>query len=175
MKLFKKKNQQKSTLFSQSLNNLQKITNKKNLILLIAGFIRIALIVTIFLFLWKTSNHFVNEYLSRIYLKRQKISNKAKNNIFLKTITPILQSIVHWVLIIIVILLILSELNFNIMPIIYSFSVLGLAISIGSQALVKDLINGVLTLFEGNMAVGDFIKIGTNEGYVESMNLSCEN
>ena len=66
-------------------------------------------------------------------------------------------------------LLVLNELNVNIMPIIYSFSIIGLGISIGSQTLVKDLINGVMTLFEGNMAVGDIVTVGSFKGEVESI------
>jgi small-conductance mechanosensitive channel len=50
-------------------------------------------------------------------------------------------------------------------------SFFGLAVSFGAKELVKDLINGILTLFEGNMAVGDIVCIGKNIGTVESMSL----
>ena len=84
---------------------------------------------------------------------------------------PIVKSVFHWVLIILTSLIVLSEMNVNIMPIIFSFSVVGLAFSIGSQTLVKDLINGVLTLLEGNIAVGEVITVGAYTGTVESMSL----
>ena len=57
------------------------------------------------------------------------------------------------------------------MPIIYSFGVLGLAISIGAQTLVKDLISGVLTLFEGIVSVGEIVEINGNIGTIEGMSL----
>lgn len=91
----------------------------------------------------------------------------------IRTVAPIVASAVHFFLAALTILLVLSELKVNIMPIVYSLSILGLAFSIGSQTLVKDLINGFLTLVEGNIAVGDYITIKGNKGLVETMSLRC--
>lgn len=101
-------------------------------------------------------------------------ATKGKNNgpsVFIKTIAPILRSLGHWLIIIIATTLILSEFGVNIIPILYGFSILGLAISFGGQNFVKDLINGVLMLVEGNLAVGDVVTIGSNTGTVEAMSL----
>lgn len=92
-------------------------------------------------------------------------------SLFAKTIAPILQSICHWALAITGIILILEEVGIPIMPIIYGISVIGIAISLGAQSLVKDLINGVLTLMEGNIAVGETVVIGAHTGIVESLSL----
>lgn len=48
---------------------------------------------------------------------------------------------------------------------------LGLAISFGSQSLVKDLVNGCLILAEDQFAVGDVIDLGEVSGLVENLNL----
>jgi small-conductance mechanosensitive channel len=87
------------------------------------------------------------------------------------TITPILRSIGHWLLLTFTVALILEEFGVSILPIIYSISVLGLAISLGAQSLVKDVINGVLTLVEGNIAVGEVVTIGSHTGVVETLSL----
>ena len=50
-------------------------------------------------------------------------------------------------------------------------AILGLAISFGAQNLVKDLVNGVLILWEDQYAVGDVIVVGSAAGLVENMNL----
>ncbi len=50
-------------------------------------------------------------------------------------------------------------------------AVLGLAISFGTQSLIKDVINGCLILLEDQFAVGDVIAIGSMSGLVEEMNL----
>lgn len=48
---------------------------------------------------------------------------------------------------------------------------LGLAISFGSQSLVKDLVNGCLILAEDQFAIGDVINLGHVSGLVENLNL----
>jgi small conductance mechanosensitive channel len=46
-----------------------------------------------------------------------------------------------------------------------------LAISFGSQSLVKDLVNGFLILAEDQFAIGDVIDVGSAAGLVENLNL----
>ncbi len=48
---------------------------------------------------------------------------------------------------------------------------IGLAISFGSQSLIKDLVNGCLILIEDQFAVGDVVQIGDKSGLVERLNL----
>lgn len=49
--------------------------------------------------------------------------------------------------------------------------IFGLAISFGSQNLVRDLVNGVLILSEDQYAIGDVVDTGTAAGLVENLNL----
>jgi small conductance mechanosensitive channel len=48
---------------------------------------------------------------------------------------------------------------------------LGLAISFGSQSLVKDVVNGILILVEDQYAIGDAIDLGRAAGMVENLTL----
>ncbi len=91
--------------------------------------------------------------------------------VFAKTVAPIVRSVLRWIIIILTLIFVLEELGIPVMPILYGISVIGIAISLGAQSLVKDLINGVLTLMEGNMAVGDVVTIGQFTGVVESITL----
>ena len=50
-------------------------------------------------------------------------------------------------------------------------ALIGLAISFGSQSLIKDIVNGCLILLEDQYAIGDVIQIGENGGLVEKLNL----
>ncbi|PZV15288.1 MAG: hypothetical protein DCF20_10925 [Pseudanabaena sp.] len=50
-------------------------------------------------------------------------------------------------------------------------ALIGIAISLGSQSLIKDLVNGCLILIEDQFAVGDIIQIGDKSGLVEKLNL----
>ncbi|NJO39775.1 MAG: mechanosensitive ion channel family protein [Cyanobacteria bacterium RU_5_0] len=48
---------------------------------------------------------------------------------------------------------------------------LGLAVSFGSQSLVKDVVNGILILVEDQYAIGDVIDLGRASGVVENLTL----
>ncbi len=139
---------------------------------LLVKILRILFIISFAIFLWKVSNAAIQKYVKKLKLF-QKVSNRTgtETAALMKTVAPIIRSIFHWALTILTSLIVLSEIGVNITPIILSFSVVGLAFSIGSQTLVKDLINGILTLFEGNVSVGDVVTVGNSVGTVESMSL----
>lgn len=65
----------------------------------------------------------------------------------------------------------LSMIGLNVTPLIAGAGVLGLAFSFASQNLIKDMINGLLIIFEDQYAVGDVVTIGEFGGLVENLNL----
>lgn len=65
----------------------------------------------------------------------------------------------------------LSVLGVNIVPILAGASLIGVGISLASQNLIKDAINGFLIILEDQYAVGDVINVGTFVGLVENLNL----
>lgn len=67
--------------------------------------------------------------------------------------------------------MVLGELGLNVAPIIASASVLGLAVSLGAQNIVKDLVSGIFMLFEDQYGVGDVISVSDVEGVVENVGL----
>ena len=71
----------------------------------------------------------------------------------------------------ITIMILLSELGVNIAPLLAGAGALGLAISFGSQTLVKDIITGVFIQFENGMNTGDLVTIGAITGSVERMSI----
>lgn len=88
-----------------------------------------------------------------------------------QTITKIVRTTLNILIIILAIVLILSELGVNIAPIIAGAGIIGLAISFGSQSLVKDILNGIFILIENQFGIGDVITIGGISGAVEDMTL----
>ncbi|MBE9013578.1 mechanosensitive ion channel family protein, partial [Pseudanabaenaceae cyanobacterium LEGE 13415] len=66
---------------------------------------------------------------------------------------------------------ILSLIGIEILPLLAGAGIIGLGISLASQNLIKDVINGFLILFEDQYAVGDVIQVGTMTGFVESITL----
>src|SRR5215831_16613485 len=58
------------------------------------------------------------------------------------------------------VLMIFKELSFEIGPILASAGILGLAVGIGAQNLVKDVITGAFIVLEQQFGVGDVVRIG---------------
>jgi moderate conductance mechanosensitive channel len=66
---------------------------------------------------------------------------------------------------------ILSVTGIDIVPLLTGAGIVGLGISLASQNLIKDVINGFLILLEDQYAVGDVIQVGKATGLVENINL----
>lgn len=88
-----------------------------------------------------------------------------------KTIAGALKGLITFVLIIVGILWTLSLFDIPTGSILAGGAVIGLAVSFGSQSLIKDLVNGCLILMEDQFAIGDVIQIGDKSGLVENLNL----
>jgi small-conductance mechanosensitive channel len=68
-------------------------------------------------------------------------------------------------------LTILGDLGVNLTPLLLSTTVLGLALGIGAQNLVRDYLAGILMLVEDHYGVGDTINVKDATGKVEAMTL----
>lgn len=75
------------------------------------------------------------------------------------TVQNVLKNIIHYVLVFIALVMILSELGINIMSVLAAAGVLGLAVSFGAQSLIKDVLAGFFIIFENQYAVGEYVKI----------------
>ncbi|MFO7752313.1 MAG: mechanosensitive ion channel [Desulfobacteraceae bacterium] len=85
------------------------------------------------------------------------------------TLFPLLRKILGVVLIIVTILIILPELGVSITPLLAGAGILGIAIGLGAQTLVKDFINGFVILAENTINVGDWVVLGGHDGEVEGL------
>jgi small conductance mechanosensitive channel len=75
------------------------------------------------------------------------------------------------VILITALLMILSELGINITPMLASVGIIGLALGLGAQTLVKDIIGGLFIILEGQYQIGDVIEFNGRIGNVEDMTL----
>jgi len=89
----------------------------------------------------------------------------------IRTVRSLLKSIIDVVLLLVAVLIILSNLGIDIIPILTGAGILGLAFSFGAQSLVKDLIAGFFIIIENQFNIGDKIHIGKLEGEVSKMTL----
>ena len=87
------------------------------------------------------------------------------------TMGSLLKSIVSGVVFAVIALMFISELGYDIAPLIASAGILGVALGFGSQTLVKDFLSGIFMIFEDQYGVGDVVDLGEASGTVEAVSL----
>ncbi|WP_374456333.1 mechanosensitive ion channel family protein [Nocardioides sp.] len=87
------------------------------------------------------------------------------------TMGSLLKSIVTGVVFAVIALMFISELGYDIAPLIASAGIIGVALGFGSQALVKDFLSGIFMIFEDQYGVGDVVDVGEASGTVEAVSL----
>jgi small-conductance mechanosensitive channel len=65
----------------------------------------------------------------------------------------------------------LDALGVNLAPLLASAGVVGIAIGLAAQSIVKDMLNGLTILIEGQFSVGDTVRLAGVAGTVEAMTL----
>jgi len=89
----------------------------------------------------------------------------------IKTLRSVFSNLVSFVIGIIALLIILSELGINIAPLLAGLGVLGLGVGLAAQTLIRDYISGFFILFENQFNVGDEIEIAGKRGFVKELSL----
>lgn len=89
----------------------------------------------------------------------------------LATVLPVLRGVVLGAVLGLTILIVLSRLGVDIGPLLAGFGILGLALSFGSQALVRDIVSGVFFMLEDAFRVGEYVDTGRLKGTVEKISL----
>lgn len=112
-----------------------------------------------------TVQQFVRKLLERRDEPPRDLTQKAQ------TLASVIESTGKLFILIMAGMLVLTNLGIQIAPLIASAGVAGLAIGLGAQSLIRDMINGFLILFENQYGVGDFVRIDPVSGTVEELNL----
>ncbi len=87
------------------------------------------------------------------------------------TFSGVTKSIVTLIWVGVGILLALIFFGIDIVPLLAGAGLVGVAVSLASQNLIKDAINGFLIIIEDQYALGDVIAVGDVGGLVENLNL----
>jgi len=86
------------------------------------------------------------------------------------TVAAVVRSVGRVVILVLAVLLTAAQF-IPIAPLLAAGGILGLAVSFGSQSLVKDVLAGFFILFENQFALGDVIEAAGKSGTVERMTL----
>ena len=89
----------------------------------------------------------------------------------LSTLMPLLRIAMAIVIGVVALLVALDDFGINITPLIAGASMVGLAISFGSQTLVRDIVSGIFYLADDAFRVGEYIDCGKAKGTVEGFTL----
>ena len=75
------------------------------------------------------------------------------------------------VIYIVAIMLCLGELGLDLGPLLAAAGVVGIALGLGTQTLVRDVLNGLFILVEDQYGVGDIVDLGEATGVIEEVTL----
>ena len=88
-----------------------------------------------------------------------------------RTLGPLMKNAAAYVLAFVTLVIVLREIGVDVQALLVSAGVLGLAVGLGAQTLIKDVITGFFILFEGLIRVDDVIEVGPHTGTVEAIGL----
>lgn len=89
----------------------------------------------------------------------------------LATFFPMARVLIGFTILLIAVMVALSDLGVNVAPLLAGAGVFGLAISFGSQSLIKDILSGVFFMADDAFRVGEYIDTGRLKGTVEKISL----
>ena len=122
----------------------------------------LCIIMIIAYFMWLLVDTLMYFYVSKYHDKRGD---------YAKTLVPVLQRVSKALISIFAFLVALPLLNINVVPFLAFFTFFGVALGMGAQSFMKDLISGFLILAERTISVGDWVAISSVEGKVIKINL----
>jgi small conductance mechanosensitive channel len=88
-----------------------------------------------------------------------------------ETVGSLLRSVASLVVGVLALMLVFSEVGFQLGPFIAGAGIVGIALGFGAQNLVKDFLSGIFMLLEDQYGVGDVVDLGEASGSVEGVGL----
>ena len=89
----------------------------------------------------------------------------------ISTMMPLLRVTVAILIVFIAVMIALEDFGINVLPLLAGASIFGIAISFGSQTLVRDIVSGIFYLTDDAFRVGEYIDCGRAKGTVEGFTL----
>ncbi|WP_010509087.1 mechanosensitive ion channel family protein [Komagataeibacter europaeus] len=133
---------------------------------IVGAMLTIMIAYTIAIVVWEVANATLQNQITRF-----ETSDQASRATRLRTVLPIIRTVLLTFIIIIVTVTTLSQIGINVAPLLTGAGIMGAAIAFGSQSLVKDFITGFFMLVENAMQVGDWVTAGSVAGTVEHLSI----
>ncbi|MGU7780277.1 mechanosensitive ion channel family protein [Burkholderia sp. PU8-34] len=126
----------------------------------------IAIAAVIALVAWEAANIAIERRLQQ-WTRDGSLMRAAR----LRTLLPMIRSLLFVLIALVVVMTGLSELGVNVGPLLAGASIFGVALGFGSQKLVQDFITGIFLLMENAMQVGDWVTLAGVSGTVEYLSI----
>jgi small-conductance mechanosensitive channel len=89
----------------------------------------------------------------------------------LATLLPLLRKFLLVTLVFMVAMIVLASMGVEIGPLLAGAGVVGIAIGLGAQQTIADILAGIFFLLEDSFRIGDYVEVGNLRGDVESISL----
>lgn len=127
---------------------------------------KIIFVMIVMYFTIKVGKHLIKKFVERQVASNAMLSLDSQRA---KTLGEVLKSVlkysVYFMGIAIIVSILFGEISFTFA------SIGGIAVGLGAQSLIKDLINGFFILFENQFGVGDHVTLGSFNGIVKSIGI----
>lgn len=129
---------------------------------------RIARVIGI-IFISRIFVEVANLVIEETLLKNKKLTDFEKQRRL--TLIPLIRSSLRYAIYFGASISVLYTLGIDPTPIVAAAGIVGLAIGLGAQNLINDMVSGFFILFENYYLVGDFVEVGKAMGIVEAIDL----
>jgi len=155
-----------SNLNIESIWNMSIVGNVKISDVMTKGIAIIAVIILMYFSIR------IGKYLIKKFVEKQVNSNAmiSLDSQRAKTLGEVLKSVLKYSVYFMGIAIIVSNLFPGILSLAFA-SIGGIAVGLGAQSLIKDIINGFFILFENQFGVGDHVTLGNFSGIVKSIGI----
>ncbi len=115
--------------------------------------------------------HLFSLMVNKMFIPKVGITTFSFDERRARTVGGMLQSVIRYFIYFITILMVLQEFHIDTTSLVAGAGIIGLALGVGSQSLIRDFVTGFFIVLENQFAVGDYIVSGDMAGTVEDIGL----
>lgn len=132
---------------------------------ILPGIVQLAITLTLAYICWQLVVIGAERTLRRASEPRDGATPSSRDRV--ATLLPLVRNTLLATIAITATLIGLSSIGVDVVPLLAGAGVVGLAIGMGSQTLVRDVISGVFFLLDDAFRVGEYVNVGAAEGVIE--------
>lgn len=147
------------------LNYINHLHLEELLFNLLSKCLSLVLLLIFFALIKRVANTFLEKAIFKsLSLSRQ---SQARKN----TLTKLIHNLINYMLYFLLLYWVLSLLNIPVSSLLAGAGIAGVAIGLGAQGFLSDVVNGFFILFENQFEVGDTVNIATIDGNISSVGI----